>query len=64
MQRNGGLMKYHFLEVWYEKQMAFVRLNNAEQNNVFIPELSQELVYMANELINNENKVEDLRRIL
>ena len=48
-------MKYHFLEVWYEKQMAFVRLNNAEQNNVFIPELSQELVYMANELINNEN---------
>lgn len=54
-QRNGGLMKYHYLEVWYEKQIAFVRLDNAEQDNIFLPELSQELLYVANELINQEN---------
>lgn len=51
----GGLMKYHYLEVWYERQIAFVRLNNPEQDNIFLPELSQELFYMANELINREN---------
>ena len=48
-------MKYHYLEVWYENQIAFVRLNNAEGDNIFLPELSQELMYMANELINNED---------
>ena len=48
-------MKYHYLEVWHKNQIAFVRLNNTAHDNVFLPELSQELLYVANELINHEN---------
>ncbi|WP_052343634.1 enoyl-CoA hydratase/isomerase family protein [Bacillus massiliigorillae] len=47
-------MKYHYLEVWIEEQIAYVKLNNPNDRNSFLPELSQELLNVANECIENE----------
>lgn len=47
-------MKYHWLEVWVEDQVAHVLLNNAQNENRFEPELSQELLSVAHEILEHD----------
>ncbi|MGM9922748.1 MAG: enoyl-CoA hydratase/isomerase family protein [Bacillus sp. (in: firmicutes)] len=47
-------MKYHTIKVWTEDQIGYVLLDNPDHGNLFSPELSQELMYVADEWIANE----------
>ena len=47
-------MRYHYLEVWIEEYIAYVKLNIPSERNIFLPELSQELLDVANEFIDHQ----------
>ncbi|MFJ7747868.1 enoyl-CoA hydratase/isomerase family protein [Peribacillus sp. NPDC097295] len=51
-------MKYHYLKVWIEDHIVYVILNDAERQNQFNSQLSQELKSIAREIIEmNDIKV-------
>lgn len=48
-------MKYQYLDVWFDEQIAYVLLNNPVKHNQFNAELSQDLISVAREIQEMEN---------